>query len=181
MLSLFKSTLLVSFALVALQLQVISAAPQDPAAGFGGDGGYGGLEGHGGNPTEIPVGPVTIAAQTDFVPLNNILPIVNVYPPNINDYSWDPYYDPYYGGLGGLGDNDVLGGLGASAGLGGISALGGLGGLGALGGLGGLGAPGAQAGLGGLRGVRGVGEFGPMGGINVDGLENIVGPGGLVL
>ncbi|KAF9087429.1 hypothetical protein BGX23_008109 [Mortierella sp. AD031] len=162
MLSLFKSTLLVSFALVALQLQVISAAPQDPAAGFG-------------------VGPVTIAAQTDFVPLNNILPIVNVYPPNINDYSWDPYYDPYYGGLGGLGDNDVLGGLGASAGLGGISALGGLGGLGALGGLGGLGAPGAQAGLGGLRGVRGVGEFGPMGGINVDGLENIVGPGGLVL
>ncbi|KAF9097604.1 hypothetical protein BGX23_008330 [Mortierella sp. AD031] len=155
MLSLFKSSLLVSLALVALQLQVVSAAPQLDSMYAGADtfAASGNFDlGYGGNPdvnvdlgaTDVPVSPITITPQTDFLPINNVQPVVNVYPPNVNDYSYYYPYDYGYGDYGygaGIGGLDALGGigdLGALSGMGGgLSALGGFGDLGALGGMGG--------------------------------------------
>ncbi|KAG0059025.1 hypothetical protein BGZ89_000765 [Linnemannia elongata] len=106
MLSLVKSTLSISLALFA----VTSAAPQDLAYGSGSDlsysnGGTGTLcSGPDCLPTQVPVSPITIVPETDILPINNVQPVFNVFPPNINDYNFDYNYNNYgnYGALGGL-------------------------------------------------------------------------------
>ncbi|KAI1320082.1 hypothetical protein EDD11_002054 [Mortierella claussenii] len=37
--------------------------------------------------THIPVSPITIAPETDFLPVSNIQPVINVLPTDYNDYS----------------------------------------------------------------------------------------------
>ncbi|KAF9428382.1 hypothetical protein BGZ94_002600 [Podila epigama] len=75
--------------------------------------------------TSVPVGPITIAAQTDFVPINNVWPVVNVLPTDFNDFSW---FGPFGGsGFGGPGFGGIGAGIGGP-GFGGIG--GGIGGLG---------------------------------------------------
>lgn len=106
MLSLVKSTLSISLALLA----VTSAAPQDLTYGSGSDlsysnGGTGTLcSGPDCLPTQVPVSPITIVPETDILPINNVQPVVNIFPPNINDYNFDYNYNNYgnYGALGGL-------------------------------------------------------------------------------
>ncbi|KAG0285810.1 hypothetical protein BGZ96_010013 [Linnemannia gamsii] len=121
MLSLNKSTLSISLALIT----VVSAVPQglgfdayDPihssGSGFisnsgsninyvsGSSAGYDsdlGLDY--GSTTEVPVSPI-----------NNVRPIVNVFPPNINDYSYDYNYSNNYG----FGASDLDWGLGGGGG-----------------------------------------------------------------
>ncbi|KAG9068531.1 hypothetical protein KI688_010806 [Linnemannia hyalina] len=74
LLSLVKSTLSISLALLA----VTSAAPQGLAYCSGsdlsyGDGGTGTLcSGPDCWPTQVPVSPITIAPETDFLPINNV-------------------------------------------------------------------------------------------------------------
>jgi hypothetical protein len=41
--------------------------------------------------TRVPVAPITIIPQTDFIPVSNIFPVVNVFPTEYNDYSWIVY------------------------------------------------------------------------------------------
>ncbi|KAF8947704.1 hypothetical protein BGZ47_008201 [Haplosporangium gracile] len=111
MFSIIKSALLVSSVAALVVFQFASAAPQDVGFGaslddygLGSDmnayGGPGGAD-YGGYPTQVPVSPVTIAPETDFIPINNVQPVVNVLPVNVNDFSWPPYYNDYdfpYGG-----------------------------------------------------------------------------------
>ncbi|KAF9901751.1 hypothetical protein BX616_002166, partial [Lobosporangium transversale] len=49
-----------------------------------------------GDATHVPVPPIKVAAITDFLPINNVQPVVNVLPTDVNDYS--DYYDPCYCG-----------------------------------------------------------------------------------
>ncbi|KAF9153478.1 hypothetical protein BG015_003307 [Linnemannia schmuckeri] len=134
--SIIKSALLVSLVAALVVFQFASAAPQD--VGFGADlddyglgsdmGAYGGLGGpggvdYGGYPTHIPVSPVTIVPETDFIPINNVQPVVNVLPVNVNDFSWPPYYNDYdfpygSGAYGGGAYGGILGG-GMDGGMGG--------------------------------------------------------------
>lgn len=56
--------------------------------------------------TNVPVAPINIAPETDFFPLNNVQPIVNVFPTTVNDNSGlgpcdGPYGGPYGGAYGG--------------------------------------------------------------------------------
>ncbi|KAG0302812.1 hypothetical protein BGZ97_002164 [Linnemannia gamsii] len=125
--SIFKSALLVSSVAALVLFQFASAAPQDLGLGlsggyndygagfdmgmYGGPGGPGGADSGNGNPTYVPVSPVTIIPETDFIPINNVQPVVNVLPVNVNDFSWPPYYNDYpYGGGGAYGGGAYGGG-----------------------------------------------------------------------
>lgn len=120
--SIFKSALLVSSVAVVVLFQFASAAPQDFSLGggvdaFGAGASMDAFAGPGGSdfsgyPTQIPVSPVTIIPETDFIPINNVQPVVNVLPVNVNDYSWPPYYNDYYSGAYGGG---IEGGIGGGA------------------------------------------------------------------
>lgn len=134
MYSIFKSALLVSSVAALILFQFASAAPQDvglsgvyedygTGSGMGmyrGPGGPGGADYGGGYPTHVPVSPVTIIPETDFIPINNVQPVVNVLPVNVNDFSWPPYYNDYpyggggYGGgaYGGISGGGIGGGMG---------------------------------------------------------------------
>ncbi|KAF9307046.1 hypothetical protein BG003_000815, partial [Podila horticola] len=76
-----KSFLLASSLAV---FQMVAAQLGGLGAGVGG--GYGDALGYAA-PTTVPVGPITIAAESDFVPINNVWPVVNVLPTEYNDYS----------------------------------------------------------------------------------------------
>ncbi|KAK3808666.1 MAG: hypothetical protein J3Q66DRAFT_405965 [Benniella sp.] len=126
MTSIFKS--IVSLALTLSALQVACARPQGPGpmGAFSPDSG----SGFGGNPsaafngfTHVPVGPVQIAAETDFLPISNVWPIVNVFPTDVSDFSgMGPFDWPLPGGNIG---NDIFGmGSGGSGGPGGPGLLG---------------------------------------------------------
>ncbi|KAG0378763.1 hypothetical protein BGX24_002857 [Mortierella sp. AD032] len=164
--SIFKSALLVA-SVGLVFFQVASAVPQPQDPGFGGFddisayGGAGGGGAYGGNyPTHVPVSPVTIIPETDFIPINNVQPVVNVLPTNVNDYSWPPIYnDPYYGGMYG-GAYGGGGGMYGGAYGGGGGMYGGGGGMGFGGGMGGMGFGGGMGG--GMGGMGGMG--GPYGG-----------------
>ncbi|KAF9130446.1 hypothetical protein BGX30_013482 [Mortierella sp. GBA39] len=118
--SIFKSALLVSTVAALILLQFVSAAPQDFGLGggvnaFGADANMGAFAGPGGPdfngyPTQVPVSPITITPETDFIPINNVQPVVNVLPVNVNDFSWPPYYNDYYGGAYGGGIGGAYGG-----------------------------------------------------------------------
>ncbi|KAF9366526.1 hypothetical protein BGX34_001515 [Mortierella sp. NVP85] len=122
MASIFKSV--VSLALTLSALQVACARPQGPGpmGAFSADIGSGF-----GNPsaafnsfTHVPVAPVQIAAETDFLPISNVWPIVNVFPTDVSDFSGlGPFDWPLSGGNiggnifgmgpGGLGGPGLLG------------------------------------------------------------------------
>ncbi|KAF9954743.1 hypothetical protein BGZ72_004320 [Mortierella alpina] len=115
-----RCTLFIALTLALASVHSVLAAPQDVGSAYG-SGGYG--EDYGGCPTHVPVGPTTIVPETDFIPVNNVLPMVNVYPTDYNDYSCD--YGHYgghggyggdYGGHGGYGGD--YGGYGAAGGQG---------------------------------------------------------------
>ncbi|KAF9543394.1 hypothetical protein EC957_000905 [Mortierella hygrophila] len=40
-------------------------------------------------PIQVPVSPVTIAFETDFLPINNVQSVLNAFLPNITNYSYD--------------------------------------------------------------------------------------------
>jgi len=170
MASIFKS--IVSLALTLSALQVACARPQGPGpmGAFSPDMG----SGFGGNPsaafnsfTHVPVAPVQIAAETDFLPISNVWPIVNVFPTDVSDFSGlGPFDWPLPGGNigsdifgmgpGGPGGSGLLGmGPGGPGGPGLLGmGPGGPGGAGLLGmGPGGPGGPG-------LLGNGGPGPFG---------------------
>ncbi|KAG0262008.1 hypothetical protein BG011_000432 [Mortierella polycephala] len=79
--------------------QLVFGTPMDPFA-YGGGPGYAVGSGYGDagyQPAmEVPVAPVSIAPQTDFIPVSNVLPVINVYPPELNDYT-DYYGYPPFG------------------------------------------------------------------------------------
>ncbi|KAF9279276.1 hypothetical protein BGZ68_008038 [Mortierella alpina] len=118
-----RCTLFIALTVALASVHSVLAAPQDVGSAYGSGpmnngGGYGGYgEDYGGCPTHVPVGPTTIVPETDFVPVNNVLPMVNVYPTDYNDYSCDydhhNHYD-HYGGYGGYGGD--YGGYGAAGG-----------------------------------------------------------------
>ncbi|KAF9930150.1 hypothetical protein FBU30_000818 [Linnemannia zychae] len=129
--SIFKSALLVS-SFVLVLFQAVSAAPQPQSELGYGDIGRGsdisafanqGEPAYGGFPTNIPVSPLSIVPETDFIPISNVQPIVNVLPVNVNDWSWPPIYNgggfPYgnEGYAGGMGYGGYPGGLGYDGGL----------------------------------------------------------------
>ncbi|KAF9319618.1 hypothetical protein BGZ91_004913 [Linnemannia elongata] len=127
--SIFKSALLISSVAALVLFQFASAAPQDFGLGggmdsFGLGADMGAFTGPGGPdfsgiPTQVPVSPVSIIPETDFIPINNVQPVVNVLPVNVNDFSWPPYYNDYYGGaFGGIGGG-LLGGGPLAGGFGG--------------------------------------------------------------
>ncbi|KAG0363123.1 hypothetical protein BGZ54_008310 [Gamsiella multidivaricata] len=97
--------------------------------------------------TNVPVAPISIVPETDFFPLNNVQPVVNVLPTAVNDFS-------------GWGDSDAYG-LYGSSGLG----MAGLGFPGA--GLAGLTASGVL--MGGISGLDRTGLAGPMVGLGIPG------------
>ncbi|KAF9931082.1 hypothetical protein BGZ65_005058 [Modicella reniformis] len=113
----FKS-LLISLAMALSAVQVACARPQAPpggAAGFGTDPGTTSSVAFD-RYTHVPVAPVHIAAETDFLPINNVLPIVNVLPTDVNDFSgWGPFDRPLLGGFGDLGFG--MGGAGLNDGI----------------------------------------------------------------
>ncbi|KAF9960169.1 hypothetical protein BGZ70_008671 [Mortierella alpina] len=115
-----RCILFIALTLALASVHSVLAVPQDigsaNGAGYGGSG-----DDYGGCPTHVPVGPTTIVPETDFIPVNNVLPMVNVYPTDYNDYSCD--YDLYgnHGGYGGYG-----GDYGGYAGFGGHQGFGGM-------------------------------------------------------
>ncbi|KAK3808662.1 MAG: hypothetical protein J3Q66DRAFT_417209, partial [Benniella sp.] len=139
----FKSAL-VSLAMALSAVQVACARPQAPGAGFS-PANMGVNSAAFNSFTHVPVAPVHIAAETDFLPINNVFPIVNVLPTNVNDLSgWGPFDVPLNDFAADL-DGIPGAGLGAipGAGLGAMSGAG----LGAIPGAG-LGAiPGAGLGV----------------------------------
>jgi hypothetical protein len=112
----FKS-ILVSLAMVISAVQIARARPQAPAAGVAATD-IGGATAAFDSFTDVPVAPVHIAAETDFLPINNVLPIVNVLPTNVNDFSgMGPFDVPLFGaGAPGIG-------LGLGAGVAGAGAI----------------------------------------------------------
>ncbi|KAF9193268.1 hypothetical protein BGZ51_003787 [Haplosporangium sp. Z 767] len=78
--------------------QLVFGIPTVPLA-YGGGPSYAGEPGYDDaryqSVTEVPVAPLLIVPETDFIPVSNVLPVVNVYPPELNDYTY--YYDylPY--------------------------------------------------------------------------------------
>ncbi|KAG0233027.1 hypothetical protein B0O80DRAFT_439613 [Mortierella sp. GBAus27b] len=123
----FKS-ILVSLAMVISTVQIARARPQAPAAGVATTD-IGGATAAFDSFTHVPVAPVHIAAETDFLPINNVLPIVNVLPTNVNDFSgMGPFDVPLFGagapgiglglGAGVAGAGDITAGTVAGVGLG---------------------------------------------------------------
>ena len=97
-----RCTLFIALTLALASVHSVLAAPQDINSAM--SGGYGGSGGdYGGCPTHVPVGPTTIVPETDFIPVNNVLPMVNVYPTDYNDYSCDYDFNGGNGGYGGYG------------------------------------------------------------------------------
>ncbi|KAG0309441.1 hypothetical protein BGZ98_002325 [Dissophora globulifera] len=96
----FKS-LFVSFTLTLSVLQVALAVPCDSDCNYG----YG--HGHG-STTCVPVAPVVISPETDFLPITNVRPHVSVCPTEVHDYSDYGNYDCDNGfdGYGYFGDHD---------------------------------------------------------------------------
>ncbi|KAI1312224.1 hypothetical protein EDD11_003209 [Mortierella claussenii] len=91
----FKS-LFASLTITTFTLMSVLASPQ----GGAGDGSFSGsgFGSYNSDETLVPVSPIKIAAETDFMPINNVLPIVNILGPEVNDYS-DEYDDSdYYNG-----------------------------------------------------------------------------------
>ncbi|KAF9898684.1 hypothetical protein BX616_003727 [Lobosporangium transversale] len=83
-------SLIVSLALASLIFAnplIAPAAPTSPAD-------YSGFGSYDLGETDVPVPPIKVTPVTDFLPISNVQPIVNVLPPDVNDYS-DAYDYPY--------------------------------------------------------------------------------------
>ncbi|KAG0309442.1 hypothetical protein BGZ98_002326 [Dissophora globulifera] len=97
------------FISLALTLSVVIVAIAAPASGYDDcdNNDYGC-----GTATTVPVAPVAISPETDFLPINNVRPIVNVCSTEVHDYSGsgnydcDSNFDGYGHGYGHLGDHD---------------------------------------------------------------------------
>ncbi|KAG0196462.1 hypothetical protein BGX28_010089, partial [Mortierella sp. GBA30] len=55
---------------------------------------------------DVPVGPVSIVPEMDFIPINNVWPIVNVHPTSVKNYC--DYANEIYQGDGRLGGYDGM-------------------------------------------------------------------------
>lgn len=152
-----SKSILISLAMVLSAVQVARARPQASVAGIDTTGiNSAALDSY----THVPVAPVHIAAETSFLPINNVLPIVNVLPTNVNDLSgMGPFDMPLLGG--------ALGGAlaGTPAGIPGAGLVGGFpgAGLGAMLGAGVAGIPGSGVPGAGLAGIPGAGLGGMLG------------------